>query len=234
MPVLPKRKVGLVSCSGEELAEGTLARVATLYVLEQLRPDDTATICLPLFLAGDDKERAFARFFPTIAIDGCAKRCAARATEKHSAIPTASLVISDLLAARGLKAPSSRRQMDIVKEPAANVVAHEIARQVDEILGVPRQPVAGLRAEESEAARATCSCGSDIPVAHLNIAGKDVEVIALPLIFEQAHQAGETFDQVFDQIRIYNVIPGEAELAYRQAIQRAYEAYCANAPHLES
>ena len=37
MPELPKRKIGLVSCSGEEMAEGTVTRLATLQVLETLR-----------------------------------------------------------------------------------------------------------------------------------------------------------------------------------------------------
>ena len=81
MPELPKKKVGIVSCSGEELAEGTVTRLAALKVLEQLRPADTVTICLPLFLAGGQGDRAFARFYPTIAIDGCDQRCAARSTE---------------------------------------------------------------------------------------------------------------------------------------------------------
>src|SRR5512141_30925 len=65
---LPQKKVGIVACSGEELAEGTVTRLAALKVLEQLRPKDTVTICLPLFLAGGEGERAFARFYPTIAV----------------------------------------------------------------------------------------------------------------------------------------------------------------------
>ena len=52
MSELLERKVGIVSCSGEELAEGTVARLAALKVLNELRPRDTVTICLPLFLAG--------------------------------------------------------------------------------------------------------------------------------------------------------------------------------------
>ncbi len=52
MPELPQRKVGIVACSGEELAEGTVTRLAALRVLHQLRPGETVTICLPLFLAG--------------------------------------------------------------------------------------------------------------------------------------------------------------------------------------
>ena len=54
MPDLPQKKVGIVACSGEELAEGTVTRLAALKVLEQLRPVDTVTICLPLFLAGGE------------------------------------------------------------------------------------------------------------------------------------------------------------------------------------
>ncbi len=65
---LPQKKVGIVACSGEELAEGTVTRLAALKVLEQLRPKDTVTICLPLFLAGGEGDRAFARFYPTIAL----------------------------------------------------------------------------------------------------------------------------------------------------------------------
>jgi uncharacterized metal-binding protein len=227
MPELPKKKVGLISCSGEELAEGTLSRVATLRVLEQLRPNDTSTICLPLFLAGNDKERAFARFYPTITIDGCAKRCAARATEKYSAKPTKSIVIPDFLGACGLSAPRSRRQMDVSREPVADALAQEIALQVDEILGVCCAPSAERTARESESATVTCSCGSGVPATRLNIAGKEVEVIALPLIFEQSRQANKTFDELFSAVQVYNAIPVGFELLYREVIQREYAAYCA-------
>ena len=61
MPELPKRKVGIVACSGEDLAEGTVTRLAALKVLEQLRPADTVTICLPLFLAGGEGDRSPAK-----------------------------------------------------------------------------------------------------------------------------------------------------------------------------
>ena len=81
MPELPKKKVGIIACSGEEIPEGTVTRLAALKVLESLRPQQTVRICLPLFLAGGEGDRAFARFHPTITVDGCEKRCAARGTE---------------------------------------------------------------------------------------------------------------------------------------------------------
>ncbi len=232
MPVLPKRKVGLISCSGEELPEGTLSRVAALKVLERLRPNDTVTLCLPLFLAGDDKERAFARFYPTIAIDGCDKRCAARATEKYSARPTASLVIPEFLASQGLESPHNRRQLDAAGERAAEAVAGEIAGRVDEILGIVREPISQATPDETaaDAVTATCSCGSGIPVMRLNVAGKNVEMIALPLIFEQFRSDNKSPEELFDAVKIYNTIPSEFEGAYQEAILRAYAAFVST-PH---
>ena len=135
MPELPGRKVGIVACSGEELAEGTVTRLAALKVLEQLRPGETVTICLPLFLAGGEGDRAFARFYPTIALDGCDKRCAARATEQLSGKPAASVVVTDLLAEHGLDRPQGARRLDDAGRQAVEVTADRVAGLVDELLG---------------------------------------------------------------------------------------------------
>ena len=112
MPELPKKKVGIVSCSGEELAEGTVTRLAALKVLEQLRPADTVTICLPLFLAGGEGDRAFAKFYPTIAVDGCELRCAARATEMYSGKPAASIVVTEGDREQALGKPEGQRRLN--------------------------------------------------------------------------------------------------------------------------
>ena len=134
MPELPQRKVGIVACSGEELAEGTVTRLAALRVLEQLRPSETVTICLPLFLAGGEGDRAFARFYPTIALDGCDTRCAARATEQYSGKPAASIVVSDLVHEAGLARPVGARRLDESGRQAVTVTADRVAGLVDELL----------------------------------------------------------------------------------------------------
>lgn len=126
-------KAGIVSCSGEELAEGTVSRLATLKVLHELRPSQTVTICLPLFLAGGEGDREFARFHPTITVDGCELRCAARATEMYSGKPAASIVVNDLVAAAGLPRPEGRRCLDDAGRQAVSVVAERIAQLVDEL-----------------------------------------------------------------------------------------------------
>src|SRR5512135_909606 len=135
MPDLPKKKVGIISCSGEEIAEGTVTRLASLKVLEQLRPQDTVTICLPLFLAGGEGDRAFARFYPTIAVDGCELRCAARATEMYSGKPAASLVVRDVVVQEGLDEPQGLRRLNSAGAAAVDATAERLAKTVDELLG---------------------------------------------------------------------------------------------------
>lgn len=133
MPRVLQSKVGVVSCSGEELAEGTVSRLATLKVLHELRPGATVTICLPLFLAGGEGDREFARHHPTITVDGCDLRCAARGTELHSGKPAASVVVNDLVDAAGLTRPEGRRCLNDSGKRAVDLVAEHVARLVDEL-----------------------------------------------------------------------------------------------------
>lgn len=111
--------VGVISCSGEELPEGTTSRVACRKVLENLRSGKSVTICLPLFIAGGEEERKFAIAYPTITIDGCEKRCAAKATEKLSGKPAKCLVVSEILKERGLPRPTKVRRLGQADKAAA-------------------------------------------------------------------------------------------------------------------
>jgi uncharacterized metal-binding protein len=128
-------KVGIVSCSGEEIPEGTISRVATRLVLEKLRPDETVTICLPLFLAGGEGERTFAKLFPTITVDGCEKRCAEIGTRKYSGKPFATIVVTDSLKKHPKLNLKNRDELSADELKLAEEVAKEIARKVDEALG---------------------------------------------------------------------------------------------------
>jgi uncharacterized metal-binding protein len=134
MPNLPRKKVGLISCSGEEMPEGTVTRRAVRKVLETLRPDDTVTLCLPLFLAGGEGERAFARYYPTIAIDGCDKRCAALATQKYSAKPAASIVVTEIAKECGCKGMGSARRLNAEGLRLTDKVAGKIVDETDRLL----------------------------------------------------------------------------------------------------
>ena len=240
MPDLPKKKVGIVSCSGEELAEGTVTRLAALKVLEHLRPANTVTICLPLFLAGGEGDRAFAKFYPTIAVDGCELRCAARATEMYSSKPAASVMIRDLVAENGLAPLEGRRHLNPAGLQAVAVTAECLTELVDEILGkhwdrsarsfVEPQAEASEGSEETEK-EAVCSCGSGIPIQKVQIVGQEITLIALPLIFEQFRAAGKqpsetSARELLETVRIYNPVPKGAELQYQAVLLQEYSAFC--------
>ena len=127
------KKVGIVSCSGEDLPGGTVSRLASRKVLDELKPGQAVTICLPLFVAGGEEERSFANNFPTITVDGCEKRCAQRSTEALSGKPGKSLLIPEILNKRGLAAPTKRRNLGPEEREAVQAVAEEIARAVEEL-----------------------------------------------------------------------------------------------------
>jgi len=237
MNELSDRKVGIVSCSGEELAEGTVARLAALKVLNELRPNDTVTICLPLFLAGGAGDRAFALVHPTITVDGCDLRCAARGTEKYSSKPVASLVVNEIVAECGLGKPEGRRRLNEAGQQAVAVTAERLVSLVDKTLGIGdgerTTPAAKseMSASDIEKNEAPCSCGSGVPVTKLIINGKTVELVALRPLFETFHKAGRSQDEtamreLFESVKIYNSVPYEAEASYREAVQREYAAYC--------
>lgn len=125
--------IGVVSCSGECCIEGTISRIATRLVLEKLRPDDTVTICLPLFSIGEEGERMFAKEFPTIAVDGCEKRCAQHAIEKFSGKTARSLLVSELLKKQSTKNMGTRRELSGEGKELASKVAKEIMAAVEDI-----------------------------------------------------------------------------------------------------
>ena len=233
MPDLPRRKAGIVACSGEELAEGTVARLAALKVLHELRPGNTVTICLPLFLAGGEGDRAFARLHPTITVDGCQLRCAARGTEMYSGKPAASIVVNQLAAERGVSQIEGRRCLNAAGKQAVDVTAQRLAELVDQFVG--KGDTTGRATESApqpnEAKAATCSCGSGVAADKVLIAGEVVELLALPLIFQHCREKGcapeAAGDDLLQIVKIYNYVPPGAEASYREAIVREYAAFCA-------
>jgi uncharacterized metal-binding protein len=238
MPKLPQKKVGIVACSGEELAEGTVTRLAALKVLEELRPEDTVTICLPLFLAGGEGDRAFARFYPTIAVDGCELACAARATEEYSSKPAASVVVTDIVDKCGIGEVKGLRRLNEAGMQAVEETAEQVAGLVDVLLGKKWSRREGQFTESEpedlpleNPKVASCACGSGIPVQTVQVNDESVTLIALPALFEQFREAGkrpspEIIAELLEQVRIYNPVPAEAEPAYREMLAREYALYC--------
>lgn len=232
MPELPQKKVGIIACSGEELPEGTVTRLAALQVLEKLRPSDTVTICLPLFLAGGEGDRAFAKFYPTIAIDGCEKRCAYRGTEQYSNRPAFGILVTDLIKEQGLETPSGTRKLNIAGMQAVEHTANLAASKVDELLGKAWSRREGEFAEEpiKTESVATCSCGSGIPVQKVQVNGQEMTIVALPLIFDNFTQSGkvpgiDVAHEIMAQVKIYNAIDPNTEMALETVVLDEYTQF---------
>ncbi len=232
MPELPQQKVGIIACSGEELPEGTITRLAALKVLQELRPGDTVTICLPLFLAGGEGDRAFAKFYPTIALDGCEKRCAYRGTEQYSNQPAAGIVVTDLVSEQGLARPQGLRRLNPSGLEAVELSAERVAFKVDELLGKAwsRREGKFAGAPEKQETTATCSCGSGIPVQKVVVNGNEKTLAALPLIFERFAKDGkapvnETGPELMELVKIYNPIDSAEEKAIERAVLEEYARY---------
>lgn len=237
MPDLPQRKVGIVACSGEEMPEGLVTRLAALRVLEDLRPAETVTICLPLFLAGGEGDRAFARFYPTVAIDGCDKRCAARATELYSNKPAASFVVTDFVAARGLPHPQGLRRLDEGGQQVTGALAEALANTVDELMAVRWSRAKGevIELEMAPQSRVSdagaCACGSGIPVTNVAVGDRALQFLALTAIFDMAYGQGLRANAappptLVETVRMYNPFPAAEEALYVEAIGLAWTDYC--------
>lgn len=221
-------KIGIISCSGEEIPEGTIARQAVRRVLEGLRPQQTVTLCLPLFLAGEAGERRFASEHPTITVDGCDKLCAKRGTEKYSGQVSASLVVSDILGERARGCHRSARDADKADEEAVWLLAERIAAEVDVLTAPGTQPEAS---QPAAAGGACCACGGPSPGGTLEINGESVTVNGLPLIFQHLEKKGlepgdGSADALLETVRVYHPIQPEEEPAYRHALAEAYRRYC--------
>ncbi len=106
------QRIGVIACCGEDLPEGTLTRAVVRILMEELKPEETATVCLPLFLAGDEQERNFAQAFPTLTLDGCEKRCAQIGTETYSHPVARGLIIPDILKKLPLEMRGTKEQLD--------------------------------------------------------------------------------------------------------------------------
>jgi uncharacterized metal-binding protein len=128
-------KIGVLSCSGEECLGGTISRLATRKMLEKLHIGKTVTLCLPLYLAGGEEERYFAKAYPVIAVDGCNKCCAKRATEKYSGKVSDNVVVSDILGEdAALSKIVSSKDLKEEHYQMVDKVADEICKKFDKIL----------------------------------------------------------------------------------------------------
>lgn len=91
-----KEKILIIPCSGIGKPSGTIARLATYYIVEDLLPKETNTVCLPLLVIGDEKACQLVQQSPVIAVDGCPYKCATKSIQTSKGRLVASLNVLQL------------------------------------------------------------------------------------------------------------------------------------------
>ena len=91
-----KEKILVIPCSGIGKPSGTISRLATYYVVEDLLPKETDTVCLPLLVIGDEKTCQLVQQSPVIAVDGCPSKCATKSVQASQGKLFASLNVLQL------------------------------------------------------------------------------------------------------------------------------------------
>ena len=186
----------------------------------------TVTLCLPLFLSGNEGERNFAKTHPTITIDGCEKQCARWGTEKHSGPVSGALIVSEILGTQPSACHRSSRGASQADREAVWAVAEQIAAAVDRALAdaTPAHAVAaGMGAGQ-------CACSSPVPGGSITVKGAKVMIAGLPLIFEQCAERSFPADDsgstaLLEVVKIYHHILPEEEADYRRALLAAYQDF---------
>jgi hypothetical protein len=144
------------------------------------------------------------------------------------------VVVTDVVAECGIGQVAGLRRLNEAGQQAVAETAVTIANLVDILLDKKWSRREG-RFVESEAIAldlqqskvAACACGSGIPVQTVQVNGEDVTLIALPPLLEQFRQMGkrpspETAVELLEQVKIYNLVPEDAEAAYQEMLTREY------------
>jgi uncharacterized metal-binding protein len=109
-----------------------ISRVATRRILEER--DDVVTICLPLFLAGGQEERDFAKDNPCITVDGCSKMCAAKGVKMYGKVqPKSSIVISEIIEKDRNLNPNSKSKIEPKDEKLVQETMKIINKEIERV-----------------------------------------------------------------------------------------------------
>jgi uncharacterized metal-binding protein len=125
------RKYIIIPCSGIGKALGTITRRATYIVTEELLPNDTDSICLPLLTIKDEKTVQKIRQNPCITVDGCVAQCAKKNVEHNQGKLKGEIKILDVIKDNPKLKPGN--VLDI--GPDGEKLARKTAEKIVKIIG---------------------------------------------------------------------------------------------------
>ncbi len=131
MPEKKRSKYIIIPCSGIGKAVGTVTRRATYLVTEELLPNDTDAICLPLLTIKNEESVRKIRQNPCITVDGCIAQCAKKNVEHHRGRLRGDIKILDVIRKNPKLKPGN--VLDI--GPNGEKLARKTAEEVVKIVG---------------------------------------------------------------------------------------------------
>jgi uncharacterized metal-binding protein len=131
---MEKLRVIVVPCSGIGKSLGTVGRAATYKVIEQMKPEETRTVCLALLTMGDSDALKLVRKNPCIALDGCPAQCSKKNIEASKGRLVHSMIVTDFLRKNRNLKPEGVIELNEQGDKLAEIIAEDLSKKAEEIL----------------------------------------------------------------------------------------------------
>jgi uncharacterized metal-binding protein len=125
-----RSKYIIIPCSGIGKGLGTITRRATYIVTEELLPNDTDSICLPLLTIKDEDTVRKIRENPCITVDGCVAQCAKKNVEHHQGNLKGEIRILDVIKENPKLKPGNVLDIGVDGEKLARKAAEKVMKIV--------------------------------------------------------------------------------------------------------
>ena len=134
MGIPNQKNVIVIPCSGIGKAFGSIGRDATYEVTENLRKDNTQTLCLALLVSGDKESLQLVRNNKCITVDGCPLQCAEKNVKLAGGDLAGSIRVVDAYKENRQLKPKGITFLDHDGQQMALALAQKIAKKVDDLL----------------------------------------------------------------------------------------------------
>ncbi len=128
-----KEMVVVVPCSGIGKPFGSVSREAAYELCEELRPHDTRLVALSKLVLGDAAARELVAQSPTVTIDGCKHKCAARMVKESGGKVAREVAVLDVFRQHKDLKPEGIAELNEAGCKLARVLAEEVAGDLESI-----------------------------------------------------------------------------------------------------
>ena len=129
--------VVIVPCSGIGKTYGTVSREAAYDLVEELRPETTGLVGLPLLVLGDEQARSRVAACPAVTIDGCKLACATKMVQQSGGTVGHSVAVLDVYRRHRDLKPQGIAELNEGGRQLAQALAQELAEVVDTLSAEP-------------------------------------------------------------------------------------------------